>query len=246
LPQAFQGDVAQVLAVDGDGALLRIVKAQQEAYKRGLAGAGLPDDGHGGAARAGEIQVVQDHFVRRVAEGDVVEAHRAVGDGQFPGIGLFRHGLVHGEHFHDPAGLGQGTPDAAGGDAQVIERRIERGKIGNEDEEFAGGEQAVQDVAHADVEHHGRAGGGDAGDQPAVDGLQGVQRQLAVEGILGFGHELAAFLILAAEGLDQGDGGKNALHHAVDLGLAQVGLGGKVPDPARNPGDGQKKEWNDA
>ena len=101
-------------------------------------------------------------------------------------------------------------------------------------------------MAHADVEHERRAGGGDARDQPAVDRLQGIQRQLAVKGMLGLRHELAPFLVLAAKGLDQGDGGKNALHHGVDLGFLKAGLGGEVADPARDPGDGQKEERNDA
>ena len=101
-------------------------------------------------------------------------------------------------------------------------------------------------MAHADVEHERRAGGGDAGNQPAVERLQGVERELAVEGMLRFGHEAALLLVLAAEGLDQGDGGEDALDDGVDLGFLEVRLGGQVADLARNPGDGDKKQRNDA
>jgi len=49
---------AHLLAVDGDGALVRLLHAVEDLHQRGLAGAVLTDEGVHGAAAHGDLDVV--------------------------------------------------------------------------------------------------------------------------------------------------------------------------------------------
>jgi hypothetical protein len=79
--------VGDVLAVDGDAALLRLVEAEDEARQGGLAGARGADDGHRLARRHLEADALEDLAARIVVEVHVLEGEPAIGDDQRRGAG---------------------------------------------------------------------------------------------------------------------------------------------------------------
>src|SRR5258706_7495878 len=73
LAQARLRDIAQVLAVDADGARIDVVEAEQEARDRRLAAARRSDDGDGAAGRDGEGDALEDRPPLVVAEAHILE-----------------------------------------------------------------------------------------------------------------------------------------------------------------------------
>ncbi len=88
LPERLDGQVADVVAVDPNGALLRVVEAGQQARHRGLAGAARPHQGGQLAGIDGKRHIPQRRFDgRRVGEGHLLEGGRSAGVLQDGGTG---------------------------------------------------------------------------------------------------------------------------------------------------------------
>ena len=68
-PPGCEIELAEIDAVDLDGAGLRVVKPAQELGQRGLAGAVLADDGERGSGGNGEIEMIEDRRAARAASG---------------------------------------------------------------------------------------------------------------------------------------------------------------------------------
>ena len=76
-------ELADIDAADFDGAALDVVEAQKEVGERGLAGAGVADDGHGFPGADGEADVAEDPILVLVGEPDVFKGDGGVlGDRQ--------------------------------------------------------------------------------------------------------------------------------------------------------------------
>lgn len=75
--QAGEGDVADIGAVDGDVAGLRIVDAMQDRQRRRFAGTGAADQRYGVAGLGGERQILDCGLAAVITEGDVLERHIA-------------------------------------------------------------------------------------------------------------------------------------------------------------------------
>ena len=84
-PHVGELQVAHVVAVDPDAALLGVVEARQQADERRLARARRPDDRHGASGGDPERDVLQHVGPAFVAEPDAVELDLAAGP-------LKRHG----------------------------------------------------------------------------------------------------------------------------------------------------------
>ena len=153
------------MAVDGDAAAPRIVEARHQAGERALAGAGGADDRHGLPGPDLEGHVVEDRPSGLVAEGHVLDAQVA---GQPAGIrraGPIVHlapGLEDLEHAPGAAG---GALRGRRGVHQRLERAVERGQVGEEHQDAADGEPAVEHALRAQPDDRGGAAGGAQPDQ---------------------------------------------------------------------------------
>ena len=135
--EARLGDVAQVLAVDGDAALDDIVEAIEQARDGGLAGAGRADDGDGLAGRDLEADALEDGAIGVVVELHVLEADHRAGDGERLGVGLVLDfgGLIEElEHLLD---VGEALADFAVDEADEVERPVDLHQEGVEQDEIA-------------------------------------------------------------------------------------------------------------
>src|SRR4051794_25325376 len=178
-------EVAEVGAVDLDGAAGRVVEAAQEVGEGGLAGAVLPDDGEGGAGRDGQVEAGEDGWAGAVGEGELAEADFVAGQagggsGAGGQVAVFGHAV--GEAVDDRPGAGGGVePPVEVGDAE------DGGADGGAGVDGEGGqaEPAVGGVARDGAEDQGVAGG---------DHEQGAQQgSLAhAQGLHGDGEQVAA------------------------------------------------------
>ena len=80
--------VAQVPAVDGDRAGIRVVEPQQQRHQRALAGAGGADDRRDGAGLGGEAHRIENRTVGLVGEPHVVVADLVAERRHGHGVGL--------------------------------------------------------------------------------------------------------------------------------------------------------------
>src|SRR4029079_6447708 len=71
--QALLGGRAEIVAVDGDAALARVVEACEELRDRGLPRAGVPHERYRRPGRHIQLDAVQDLDALPVAETDVLE-----------------------------------------------------------------------------------------------------------------------------------------------------------------------------
>lgn len=78
------------MAVDGDGAVCHVVKAEEEFERCGLSAARFADDGGLCTGCDGEVDAIEDGaaLLGLVGEFDVVEGDFALGGGQVLGVGL--------------------------------------------------------------------------------------------------------------------------------------------------------------
>ena len=74
--QGLLSDVAQILAVDQDRALVDVVEAEQQAHDRGLAGARPAHQRERVAGGDGEVELAQHRPPGIIAEAHRLEAHR--------------------------------------------------------------------------------------------------------------------------------------------------------------------------
>ncbi len=84
-PQAGQGQVADVVAVDLDRAVLHVVEAGEQAGHGRLAGTGPADDGHGLARGDVEVEVGQHQLLGVLVVGEVHVAEPDVAPCSRPG-----------------------------------------------------------------------------------------------------------------------------------------------------------------
>ena len=125
--QVGQREVADVDAVDGDGALVHVVEAHQQASERGLSATGGADHGDRRARRNVQIEVAKHLVVRVVPEADVAERDLAdaVPGGQHDRCLCITHCGDGGQHFvHSQQ---RGSSALAEGDrhAEVAQREDE-------------------------------------------------------------------------------------------------------------------------
>ncbi len=223
-PLAVRGEVElpQVGAVGGDPARGRVVEPGHQLDQRGLAGAGLADEGDGlpgGYPQADSGQRVA--LLPALLGGAVGEAHVLEGDlpAQLPH--LARVGRPRGA-----GGLAQQVLDPAERDGGLLVAVEDLGELldGGEEQvdveqvrhQCAGGEGGGLDPSRADDQHGGRGARGQQLDEGEVDGYQplAVHPGLAV-GVAAPGEPGGAGA-LAAEGLDDPQAGDGLLEVGVD------------------------------
>lgn len=121
--QAGDRDVADVGAVDGDGAAVGVVEAEEQAQQRRLAAAAFADDGDGRARWDVERDVFQRGPPPVVGEGDVAEGDVAVAGGHLGGVGLVDDGGLLVELVL-VSGVAWGLPEGGLASASILSASI--------------------------------------------------------------------------------------------------------------------------
>ena len=138
-------DAAEFAAIDADLSRAGEVELRQQVDDRGLAAAGVADQGDGLARLGDDVDLVQDAALGGVAEADLVELDPAVEAGQVLGGGVvppFRRGI---EDAEDAFGAGHGREGLV----------IEVADAAHGLEEDAGEEEEVDQVADRHVDPRG-------------------------------------------------------------------------------------------
>ena len=174
--QIGQGQLAQIDAIEGDGAGLGFVEAAEEIDDRALAAAAGTHQGHGAAAGQLQIELV-DHRVVAIGETHAPRFQPPLETGQRGGLGRI-HRI--GRRIEDGKQLLSRRETLLQGGVglrQPLERGVAEIERGEEGEETAGGAAAI-DHRLAAVDQHGtEAQGADQLHQRLVHqlGLGGAQ-----------------------------------------------------------------------
>ena len=113
--KGFQGELPNVLAVDGDAPFRNVVEPGQQVDDGALAAARSAQDG-GYLARLGrDAEVLQRGHPRLVGERHIFEFHASLRPLQYRGVRLLHHGRLGIQHLEEPAtrrdGSGEGVDD---------------------------------------------------------------------------------------------------------------------------------------
>ena len=220
--QVFEGDAADVGAVDGDAAGLDVPHAGQEVGNGGFAGAGVADDGHGFARLDGEGEVLQDRLVLDVGEVNILELDAPFHRG-WQTAGAFVGDAVFGvDEVEDALAPGHGRLHDGELFGEVHDRLVEllhQVYIGDHDAEADGG---FDDHLSAEVQHHPDGDAGKEVDHGAEDGEDHHFGQVGLQQLLVLVDELAAGAFFTAEDLHY--------FHAADV-LGQKGVDPADPHP---------------
>ncbi len=219
--ESVQPVVADVAAVDADGAGVEVAEPRDEADERRLAAAGGTDDADGLARLDGEGDVAQHRPFGVVTECDVLEFDLALERRRFDGHRSFRHRLVgvadRGHALEADADLGEGV----GHHREVADRLEELRQVGQEDGERAGRHGAAEDQQGAAPQHDPGA----HRDHQA-DGRRQQRRQLAGgqpcrDGVAAGLAQLLLGEVLTRVGLDEFDRLQALLQGGQQVGLAR-------------------------
>ncbi len=200
-PQALLGHLAEVVAVDGDPAVARVVEAGEELGDRGLAGAGVPDEGNGRPRGDAQIDPVQDFRPAAVAEADAFEGDSALDLRERAGLRsvLDLRRLVH--HVHDLVERGDRGEERVVELRELLHRVEEVRQVEHEGEQGADLDRAVEIAIAAVAEDDGCRGGREEVDEGEVEPVRhdrdvvggsvvsvhlakmAIVRRLAVEGL---------------------------------------------------------------
>ena len=143
LAQTVLGNLCNILSVDQDAALLRVVEPEQQSPDRALARARRADDRNMTARRNLEAQPVQDRPVLLIPEHDIVEGNSWLADQQGRGAGSILYlgvGIDQAEHLcHVDQTLANCTIDHS----QHVERTEKLDEIGVHQHQIPGGQRAL-------------------------------------------------------------------------------------------------------
>ncbi len=152
--QAVLAHVAQILAVDADGAAIDVVEAEQQPRDGRFAGAARAHDRDRVARRHAKAQIVQDGAAAVVGEADMVEHDFAARHDKGRCIGLVGDLGLDREEAEHRLEIGQGLLDVAIDHAEHVQRRIKLHEIGIDHDEVADRHGARCDAVGRQ-QHHG-------------------------------------------------------------------------------------------
>ena len=221
-PQAGQGQVPHVVAVDADGSVLDVVEAGQQAGHGRLAGAGPTDQGHRLSRGDVQVEVGQHQLfgIRGVGEVDVLEPHIAATVDQVDGVGGVGDGGLLVDDLVDAVGRGRRPLAHHDQHAQHHERGLEHQQVGVEGQDVPDAQSAVDDHVAAEQQDQGQPHLGQVLDEGGEAGPEVGVFDVAPPQPVGRPGQRAELLLLGGEGLDH--------PHAVDV---LVDDGGHVGQP---------------
>src|SRR2546426_1346466 len=223
-PQILEIDGANVLAVEKDLAALNIVETKKQGNQRGLARAGVADDGERLAGLNTERDITQyPILVRRlgniaVAEPDIAEFDFAAGLDERDGVGVRLNGDRLVKELEDALRGGHGGLQDIEFFAQVLDGAEEALRVHGEGREDAERQRAMQNaIATGPIDER------DCGE--AQEFHCGVEQGIGEDGVAPGEHivpiplcKLVHGLLLAIEELHHGHSGNVFLEESVDAG----------------------------
>ena len=203
LPERFDGDAAEIIAVEQNRAGIHVVEPAEQVDERGLAGAARTDECDHLAGFDGEINIFQNPALRVVAELHLTEFHPARHRRQFHRVPAFddeRRGV---EDFVDFFQAGASLLDDGVHVAEAHHRRIEEAHVGAERDELADCELVVDHHPAADREEQQHAERFDGGGKDPEPGVK--QGEVVIVPVIAFNAAAEAFdfALFGTETLDE-------------------------------------------
>ncbi len=241
--------VAQIDAVEADGAVLGIVEAQQQLQDSAFSGAGRPHQRHRLAGRHRQGEAVQRRFVgpRRIMEGDGVERD-SPGSGEGDGFRLGRRLDVGGggQQFQQPLGGAGGALHVADHLGQGADRDGGQDGVENEGGQFAAGHAAGDHVIAADPQNHRHRAEGQHDDDGRQQRPGADAEARGVEGLVDDGREILAVDRFVGIGLGGADGVDGLLGEGRDVGDPVLALAREFAyAPAEQHDRGHHRRYHD-
>ena len=153
--QVAQRQVAYVHPIEPHGTCLRVVEADEQPSHRALSPTGAAHQRHRGTRRNAEIEVAQHRRLGGVAEGDVVELHRAhcVAVGQHCGRGRVGHRRCRRQHLVHAQQCCRSALAECHRHAEVPERKDQQADVLHEFQHLATGHGAAEHTMTTDGQH---------------------------------------------------------------------------------------------
>ena len=238
MPQVGQREIADVDAVDGDGALVHVVEAHQQASERRLAATGGADDGNRSARGYVQIEVAEHLVVLVVPEADVAERHLA---DAFPGGQGYRgvciaHRGDSGEHLVDAQQCSRSTLTERDRHAQVAQREDEQPDVLHELEHLTAGHLPVQNSVTTDGEHRDEAEVRQQIERRQERAAYSRRLQRHGANVVGLHAQACCGDTFCAEALDDAHPADRFFHDGGELCLLGLHRQHRWVDPARKPG----------
>ena len=251
-PQAGQGHIPHVDAVDAHRPLTHIVKAGDEADDGGLARARGAHQGHGLARVCMQAHISQHRLARIVLGPDVIEFDLTLDGRHLHGVGLLHHVGFFIQKVEDALGTGDGALQIRPQDGDLPHGLVEALGVAQKGDDEPQGDQRAADGPPAQQQQP--AHGDDDGDSHVAQGLQHRRQSRCVAHGLDVGVPIGCIAdlegldvhILAAEGLHLAHCGDVFLQLGVDVadllagdaeGLAGLG----AEPPGGDPHQGQHR-----
>ena len=228
---------AQIVAVDRDPPVARVVEACEQLGDRRLAGAGVSDKRDRRPSRDCEVEPVQN--LRPVA---VAEAHGLEGDVAFDLRQLERAGQVGHlgllvEHVDDLVQCGRGREESAVQLRELLHRVEEVLHVEHEGEQRSQRDRALEVEVAAVAEHHGERDRREQVDEREVEPVEDDRLHVRFAVVLGHLAEVARVCLLARERLDDPHPrdvlGERGRHEAEPLAHGRVRAGGALAEDHR-------------
>ena len=172
MPERFDGDLADIVAVVQDRAGIHVVEPAEQVDERGFAGAAGADQGNQLAGVDGEIDVFEGLALGVIAELDMLKFHPALQDRQRHGVRAFRDKRRGIQHFIDFFQAGAGLLDDGVHVAEAHHGRVKKTHVRTECDELANGELVVDHHPAADREEEQHAQGFDGGGKDPEPGVK--------------------------------------------------------------------------
>ena len=241
--QLGESVVAQVHAVEQDGAGGRVVKARQQTHQRCLAGPRRSGDRHARARRRFERDVVQDRMRGVVGERHVAEGHGA--PRSLDGAGVRPLGDVAGlvQERERPLDAGEIRLETARLLADRLQRLIQLAEVTHDHQELAETQDAGADVTHADEQDDSRAERGGESQERAITTLQQREPQARGHALARAVHEPLRLPCLLPEGLDDAERAECLLNDGERRALELLYLAGLFAHtrPVRARQEGERR-----
>src|SRR5207248_2955690 len=161
LAQRLLVEGSDVITVDQHASRLRVVEARDEINECCLTGAGRPDDAGDRARGYGEVHVDESRAIGSVREGDVIELDGTTEATRPSRAWEITYLDLDGEEAID-AVQGHERPRVRIRHLrQLADRLVHLAQIEQEDDQCAGGQRTIEDVARTEPEHRRTADGDD-------------------------------------------------------------------------------------
>jgi hypothetical protein len=248
--QRLELEVADVVPVDRDPAALGVVEADEHADEGRLAGARRADDRHALAGPDGERDVVQRVVAALVGEVHVLERDGAARAPDRHGVRGLLDLLLRVEQVQRRVELHELVVELADRRADLLERLVDGGDVGDQHEQLADGDVAPDHLVGAEAQDETSADRGRAGDREREQRLAHGQLDALLDRLLALLAEPPVLVALASERDDD----PQHRHRLVDdrqrlpllrLDELQAGHDARAVEPERVPDERHGDERDD-